>query len=126
MRRAAILTVGMRQAQQSRMIRPANWTANRLAGIGLIAGLVALFLWPLYGEWPQVIGWPFMAALAVAAACGIVLLWITMRDIQHRSGRGSRLKPIRAFDVILGLLLSVPSLVELRAIVPDSLAGLGL
>lgn len=66
-----------------------------------------------------------MAALAVAAVCGIAMLWVTIRDLQRRSGRGSRLKPIRTFDVILALALSVPSLVELRAIVPDGLMGLG-
>lgn len=108
------------------MIRLAYWTTNRISGVGLIAGLAALLLWPVYAQWPELTGWPFMAALGAAAACGIALLWITMRDIQHRPGRGSRLRPIRAFDVILGLALSVPTLVELRAILPDGLAGLGL
>jgi hypothetical protein len=107
------------------MIRLADWTTNRLAGIGCGAGFAAAILWPLYAEWPETIGWPFMAALAIAAACGIALLWITVRDIRQRSGRGRRLKPIRAFDVILGLLLSVPTLVELRAIAPENLATFG-
>jgi hypothetical protein len=108
------------------MISLASWTTNRLAGIGCAAGLAAMVLWPLYAEWPGIVGWPFMAVLAIAAVCGIALLWITIRDIQRRSGRGSRIRPIRAFDVILGLLLSVPSLIELRAIVPENLMVLGL
>ena len=107
------------------MARPATWTTNQLSGIGILAGLAAVLLWLFYGRWPHIVGWPFIAVLAVAAACGILMLAMTLRDLKHRSGRGSRLKPIRAFDVIVGLLLSVPSLVELSTIVPDSLATFG-
>ena len=107
------------------MIRPATWTTNQLSGVVLIAGLAALFLWLFYGPWPEIVGWPFIAALGIAAACGILMLAITLRDLKQRSGRGSRLKPIRAFDVIVGLLLAVPSLIELSTIVPESLASFG-
>src|SRR5262245_23671876 len=108
------------------MIRPATWTTNQLSGIGLLAGLAAVLLWLFYARWPEIVGWPFIAALGVAAACGIAMLMATLRDMKHRSGRGSRLKPIRTFDVIFGLVLAVPSLVELSTIVPENLAGLGL
>ena len=108
------------------MIRPATWTIHQVSGVGCAAGLAALLLWPLYAGWPEVALLPFIAALSVAAACGMAMLWMTLVDLKRRSGRGSRLRPIRVFDVILGLLLSVPSLVELRAITPQGLAQLGM
>ena len=49
-----------------------------------------------------------------------------LRDMKHRSGRGSRLRPLRTIDVILGFVLTVPSLMELSAILPENLAGFGL
>lgn len=107
------------------MIRPATWTTNQLSGVGLLAGLVAVMLWLFYGRWPHIVGWPFIAALGIAAACGILMLALTLRDLKHRSGRGSRLKPIRAFDVIVGLLLAIPTLVELHAVLPENLANIG-
>lgn len=108
------------------MIRPATWTTNQLSGIGLLAGLFAVLLWLFYGRWPEIVGWPFIAALTVAAACGIAMLALTLRDMKHRSGRGSRLRPLRTIDVILGFVLTVPSLMELSAILPENLAGFGL
>ena len=107
------------------MIRPATWTTNQLSGVGLLAGLAALLLWLFYGRWPEIVGWPFIVALAVAAICGSAMLLVTLRDMKHRSGRGSRLKPIRTFDVIFGLVLAVPSLVELSSIVPENLLAFG-
>lgn len=107
------------------MFRPARWTTNQLSGIGLVAGLAALLLWSFYGRWPEIVGWPFIAVLTVMAICGSAMLLITLRDMKHRSGRGSRLRPIRTFDVVIGLALAVPSLIELSAIVPDNLAAAG-
>lgn len=108
------------------MIRPATWTIHQVSGAGCAAGLAALLLWLCYAAWPEVVRLPFIAALSIAAGCGIAMLLMTLADLKRRSGRGSRLRPIRTFDILLGLLLSVPSLAELRAIVPDSLAGFGL
>jgi hypothetical protein len=107
------------------MIRPATWTTNQLSGIGLVAGLAAVLLWLFYGRWPEIVGWPFIVALAVAGICGVAMLLATLRDVKHRSGRGSRLKPIRTFDVIFGLVLAVPSLIELGSILPENLAVFG-
>ncbi len=91
-----------------------------------MAGLAAVVLWPLYATWPETIRLPFAVALLIAALCGGAMLWMTLHDLKRRSGRGSRLRPIRTFDVILGFVLLVPSLVELRAILPESMPLLGL
>ncbi len=108
------------------MIRPATWTIHQVSGAGCTAGLAALVLWPAYAGWPQIVQLPFIAALAMAAICGVSMLWMTAQDLRRRSGRGSRLKPIRTFDVVLALMLAVPSLLELRAVLPGGLAQLGL
>lgn len=121
-----ILTFGGPHGQAQGMARPATWTTNQLSGIGILAGLAAVLLWLFYGRWPHIVGWPFIVALGIAAMCGVLMLAMTLRDLKHRSGRGSRLKPIRAFDVIVGLLLAVPSLIELQAILPLSLYQIGL
>jgi hypothetical protein len=120
------LTKAGEGAQHGSMIRPATWTIHRVSGAGCAAGLVALVLWLLYAAWPDIIWIPFVAALSIAAGCGIAMLLMTLADIKRRSGRGSRLRPIRTFDLLLGLLLSVPSLIELRAILPAGLIQFGL
>jgi len=108
------------------MFDPARWTINRISGVGCAAALPALLLWLLYPEWPDLVGWPFILLLAIAAGSGMATLTLTVRDIYNRSGRGSRLRPIRTFDLILGLTLAVPSLVELAAILPERVSVLGL
>lgn len=102
-----------------------SWTIQRAAGIGSVAGLLAVLLWPVYGMWPHLIELPFIAALAVAGFCGGSMLWITLQDIAGNRGRGNRVVPIRVFDVILALVLAVPSALELRRILPDSFMGWG-
>jgi len=105
-------------------LRP--WTIQQLAGAGSIAGIAALLLWPAFVAWPDPLRLPFILILAVACFCGAAMLLITLRDIARRPVRGSRLRPIRAFDVVLGLALTIPTLIELRAIVPDGLMQFGL
>lgn len=107
------------------MIRPATWTIHQVTGAGCAAGFAALLFWPVYAIWPDIGRLPFIAALAIAAGCGVAMLVMTLRDLKHRSGRGSRLRPIRAFDIILGLLLSVPTGVVLRDVVPEALLRFG-
>jgi len=107
------------------MIRPRAWTIHQISGAGCVAALLALFLWLFYAGWPEIVRFPFIAALTVTAGCGLIILLITLRDLKHRPGRGSRLRPIRTFDLLLGLALSVPSIIELRAILPDGLFALG-
>lgn len=108
------------------MFRPSTWTIHQVSGVGCAAGLAAVVLWLFHAAWPEVVRFPFTVALSVAAGCGIAMLLMTLADLKRRSGRGSRLRPIRTFDILLGLLLSIPSLIELRAIVPDVLTALSL
>lgn len=103
-----------------------SWSIHQLAGVGSIAGIVALILWPAFIAWPEPLRLPFIIVLAAACLCGAAMLWITGRDIARRPVRGSRLRPIRTFDVLLGLALTIPTAIELRAIVPDSLMQFGL
>lgn len=94
-----------------------GWTIGRATGIGLTAGLIALVLWPVYAAYQERVLWPFIAALGVAAICGLSILLMTGLDIILRK-RGQRVRPVRAFDVIIGLGLSVPALLQLNALLP--------
>jgi drug/metabolite transporter (DMT)-like permease len=91
------------------------WDIRRATGLGVVAGLAALLLWPLYAAYQEPLLWPFIAALAVTAFCGLSLLIITLKDIYSRT-RGKLMHRIRIFDVLLGLLLAVPSLFQLEAL----------
>ena len=91
------------------------WTIPRATGLGVTAGVAALILWPLYAAWQEALLWPFIIVLAIAAFCGLSILLITLKDIYSRT-RGTIMHRIRIFDVVLGLLLAVPSLVQLEAL----------
>ncbi len=90
------------------------WTIQRATGLGITVGIVALVLWPFYAAWQEPLLWPFIAVLAVTAFCGVSILLITLKDIYSRT-RGAIMHRIRIFDVVLGLLLAIPSLVQLQA-----------
>ena len=75
------------------------WTIGRAGGAGISAGLAALILWPLYAVYQEPVLVPFQAALAVAAFCGLSILWITAFDILTHRRRSERLVPVRAFDI---------------------------
>ena len=92
------------------------WTIGRATGLGVSAGLAALVLWPLYAALQERVLWAFLAALAIAALCGLSILLITLLDAALKP-RGRSLRPIRAFDVVVGLLLAVPSLIQLNALI---------
>ena len=93
------------------------WTIPRATGLGITAGIVALILWPLYAAWQEPLLWPFIAVLAVTAFCGLSILLITLKDIYSRT-RGTIMQRIRIFDIVLGLLLAVPSLIQIEALLP--------
>ncbi len=94
------------------------WNIRQATGIGVTAGLAALVLWPLYASWQEALLWPFAAALAVTAFCGLSILILTLKDIYTRT-RGTLMQRIRIFDAVLGLLLTVPSLMELETLAPQ-------
>jgi drug/metabolite transporter (DMT)-like permease len=93
------------------------WTIRRATGVGVVAGLAALILWPVYAAYQERTFWVFVAALAVAAFCGLSILLMTGLDmLLHR--RGDRVRPVRAFDIALGVALLVPSLIQLESLRP--------
>ena len=93
------------------------WTIGRATGVGGVAGLLALILWPLYASYQEKVVWLFIAALGVAAACGLSILFMTGIDMMRRK-RGHSVRPVRAFDIVLGVALTVPSLLQLDALLP--------
>ena len=92
------------------------WTIGRASGIGVSAGLAALLLWPAYARWEGGLVWPFLAALLVAGLCGVSILLITVLDLVFHRRRGERLRPVRAFDIALGLLLAGLALLALETL----------
>lgn len=92
-----------------------GWTARGATGPGILGGLAAFFLWPLFASFPGAAFYPFVAALAFTSFCGLSILVLTAIDLRnHRRGR--KIRPIRAFDVIVGLALAVPSTLELSVL----------
>ena len=88
------------------------WTLSRASGIGASAGVAALLLWPFWGDSEGVLNWPFAACAAVAGLCGGSILLITAFDIVTRR-RGRRMRPVRGFDIVLGVGLVALSLAQL-------------
>lgn len=84
------------------------WTIQRAAVTGIAAGLCALLLSALLGAWSGPLLYLYAALLALTVACGLSVLTITMHDIRTR-GRGGRMRPIRAFDIAMGLVLALPA-----------------
>ena len=92
-----------------------GWTARRAAGPGLVAGLVAFVLWPAFASYPRAVFLPFVITLALTSFCGLSILVLTAADFRNNQ-RGRRVRPIRAFDVVFGLMLAIPSTFELSAL----------
>ncbi|WP_106639153.1 hypothetical protein [Allosphingosinicella vermicomposti] len=87
------------------------WTIQRAAGIGTLAGIAALFLWPAYAAW-EAVGPLFIGALALTAFCGLSVLAISALDLATRK-RGAIMRRVRTFDIVWGFLLAGPSLAAL-------------
>lgn len=94
------------------------WTIGRATGIGVVAGLAALILWPVYAAVQEAVLPPFLAALVVTAFCGASILWISAVDLATHS-RGAQMRKVRAFDIVLGFLLAAPSSFQLYALLTD-------
>ena len=82
----------------------------RVTAAGAVAALAALLLWVLYGRWPETFVLPYVLALVATAGCGLFVLFATLTDSLNNPRRGVRIRPIRGFDVAVGLLLAGPSL----------------
>ena len=112
-----------RKARQRRLggRRPArplrHWTIQRASGVGVLSGLVALLIAGLSSTSRDGLLYPYVLLLAVTALCGASILWITAFDIRDR-GTSGRMRPIRGFDLALGLALLAPSLYALVLIRP--------
>jgi hypothetical protein len=92
------------------MIILEHWTVRRASGVGVVTGVISVILWPFSAYYQDLVRALYVVALAVTAFCGASILWITATDILLHPRRGQRMRPVRAFDIALGLLLAVPTL----------------
>lgn len=94
----------------------AFWTTSRAAALGAAAGLVAILISLLDWDWRDALFLPWFAGVALAALCGVSILWITLLDMVTNPRRGAKVAPIRGFDIAMGLLLALPSLYALSGL----------
>lgn len=97
------------------------WTIKRATGWGAGAAGAALLLTVFYAfsegaSFQHIVILALLLAWAVTAACGLSILMITLIDVRNRK-RGQRVRAVRTFDVVFGLLLAVPGIVELRSLI---------
>jgi hypothetical protein len=90
----------------------------RATAFGFGAGLAAALLWIAYTHWPRAFVLPYVTALMLTASCGLYILLATLFDTMRNPRRGVRIRPIRGFDTIVGLILAAPSLWGLSAFLP--------
>ena len=76
--------------------------------------MLALPLWLFYPSDQVWQGWLFLAGSIVAGLCGLSVLLLTAFDIIFHPRRGARIRPVRAFDIVLGLGLVALSLLQLQ------------
>ena len=95
-----------------------SWTMQRAAGVGVASGIAAILLTAVMDRWPGELLYPYVLLLASTAWCGASILWITAAGMRSR-GTSGRMRPIRGFDVALGLVRLLPSLYALTLAWPD-------
>lgn len=78
-------------------------------GAGVACAVVALLLWLAFSFWPELFVLPYAVALVATALCGFYVLIATLRDSYRNPRRGVRIRPIRGFDIVAGLLLAGPA-----------------
>ena len=84
------------------------WTISRASIAGILFGLAALLMIGIRD--PRDGGLHLYAALlALTAFCGASILWITAFDMRDR-GTSGRMRPVRVFDIAVGLALLAPAL----------------
>ena len=94
------------------------WTLPRATTIGVLAGLAAVLITGLFGEEIRWLFLAYAALLALTAFCGASVLWITVLDMRRR-GTSHLMRPIRGFDVVVGVLLLGLSAYALRLAWPS-------
>jgi hypothetical protein len=87
-------------------------------GTGFAAGVAAVLLWLAFAFWPHLFVLPYVAALCVTIVCGAYILLATWYDSYRNPRRGARIKPIRGFDIVSGLILSLPAAWALYPFLP--------
>ncbi|MBX3561502.1 MAG: hypothetical protein KF780_06770 [Sphingomonas sp.] len=95
-----------------------RWTIQRAATVGIATGIAALLAISAIEIWPEGLLYAYVALLAVTIFCGVSILWITASDIRMR-GTSGRMRPIRGFDIAIGLALLIPAAWGLRLIWPE-------
>jgi hypothetical protein len=83
-----------------------------------MAGLAAVVLAAIIRSWPEILLYPYFGLLLVTAVCGASILWITAIDMRDR-GTSGRMRPIRGFDLAIGLAMLIPALYGLLVIAPE-------
>lgn len=78
----------------------------QVIGAGIVAGGIAVLLWVAFAWWPEAFVIPYVLALVVTVVCGAYILLATWYDSYRNPRRGSRIKPIRGFDIAVGVLLA--------------------
>ena len=84
-----------------------------MVGLAVTAELLALALWALLG-WYEALFWPLMLLSVVAGLAGAWIVLATMFDLTFHRPRGERLRPLRGFDLALGIGLFVLAYLQLR------------
>ena len=92
-----------------------GWTVLRATVVGIALGLAA-FLLSNFAESRMMI-WAYVGLLVLTMACGASILLILLRDV-HARQRGDRVRPIRIFDLSMGVLLVLPAAYGLYRIWP--------
>ncbi|MGZ8337678.1 MAG: hypothetical protein ACXWUP_03025 [Allosphingosinicella sp.] len=94
------------------------WTIPRASGVGIVCGVAAILVVGLLGSSGPFLLYLYAALLVATVICGASILWITAFDMRARGTTG-RMRPIRTFDIALGLALLLPSLYALSQIQPQ-------
>ena len=84
----------------------AGWTVMRATITGFALGLAA-FLLANFAESRAMIR-TYAGLLILTVVCGASILLILLRDV-HARQRGDRVRPIRIFDLCMGVLLVLPA-----------------
>jgi hypothetical protein len=91
----------------------ARWTLPRATIVGIVCAIAAILIAGIFGEQYRWLFDAYAVLLALTALCGASILWITALDMRRR-GTNHLMRPIRGFDLALGLLMLGLSLFALR------------